>query len=387
MRISTVPVSLMVLLKNQLRYMSAHFEVVAVSSGGAMLDQLSKDLNMRVKPINMTRKITPWEDFMALTKLVKVMRAEKPLIVHTHTPKAGLLGMLGAKIAGVPIRLHTVAGMPLLERTGFQRRILNAVEKLTYACATMVYPNSGEMQSIILDQKFCNKDKIKVIGNGSSNGVDTDHFKIEDYSAEYKAAQREALNIKPTDFVYCFIGRIVADKGINELVEAFLNINKDNSHTRLLLVGPFENNLDPLKKSTHDSIINNPAIIWIDFQKDVRPYFSISDVFVFPSYREGFPNVVMQAGAMGLPSIVSDINGCNEIIQAGKNGIIVPVKSSIALEKAMLILLTDKQLRDDMSSRCRENIVSRFESSYVMNELLKEYQTQIQKRSAATQTN
>lgn len=378
LRIATVPVTLTVLLKSQLRFMQNHFEVIAVSSGGDKLDELKADTGIRVNAVTMTRRITPIRDLLALITLIRIMRAEKPLIVHSHTPKAGLLGMLSAKIAGVPIRLHTVAGLPLLERTGLQRKVLNFVEALTYRCATRVYPNSKQMVEIILKNNFCLPNKVKLIGKGSSNGIDTTYFDPEIYDIQYRKCHRENIGLKEDDFVFCFIGRVVADKGIHELVAAYLNIYKDNNQAKLLIVGPFEQKLDPLDSATYKKIINHPGIRWIDFQKDVRPYLAISDVFTFPSYREGFPNVVMQAGAMGLPAIVSDINGCNEIVSNEINGLIVPAKSTEKLQSAMETLLGDQEMLESMKLNCRDVITSAYESNFVMNELLKEYNNQIE---------
>jgi glycosyltransferase involved in cell wall biosynthesis len=372
-RITTVPVSLVVLLRGQLQFMSQYYEVLAVSSKGAELDLLEKQSGLRISGVNMTRKITPFKDLAALWNLYRLLKREKPEMVHTHTPKAGLLGMLAAQLAGVPVRLHTVAGMPLLERQGLIRKVLEIAEKLTYMCATRVYPNSQAMRQLIESHKYCSPQKLKVIGNGSSNGIDTSVFDPQLFTVQTKYDTRQSMGISADDMVYCFVGRMVADKGVKELVEAFVKISQHNHSAKLLLIGPFENDLDPLNNSTLDKILKHPSIIWRDFQADVRPYLSISDIFVFPSYREGFPNVVMQAGAMNLPCIVTNINGSNEIIHQEKNGIIVPVKNSRALQNAMEQLTHNPALRKKLSTNARQMIVSRYDQHYVMNELLKEY--------------
>lgn len=377
MRITTVPVSLLVLFKNQLKFVSRHFEVVAVSAGGKMLDQLAEETKVKTIPVNMTRKITPLTDLRALINLVKIMLAEKPYIVHTHTPKAGLLGMIAARLAGVPVRMHTVAGLPLLERKGILRHFLNVTEKITYACATKVYPNSARMLEIIVESNFCGRNKLQVIGKGSSNGVDTDYFNPELYDEEANANLRAQLNIDEDDFIYCFIGRMVSDKGVNELVDAFLHVNKLHPKTKLILVGPFEKELDPLNINIERQIHSEPSIKWVDYQPDVRPYLAVTNVFVFPSYREGFPNVLMQAGSMGVPCIATDINGCNEIIQDHINGMIIPAKSRLALVKTMKLLYEDSKLLAKMAACTRDIIKENFESSYVMNELLNEYHHQL----------
>ena len=373
-RITTVPMSLFILLRSQLKFMSDHYEVVAISSNGPGLEKVGQQTGLRTVGIDMTREITPLRDLIALLSLYSFLKREKPTIVHTHTPKAGILGMLAARLAGVPLRLHTVAGMPLLIKTGLTRKLLEIVEKATYACATNVYPNSHLMKQIIVESGFCEPKKLKVIGNGSSNGIDTNYFDPSQFdSSSTRADLRESLNIGQHELVFCFIGRIVADKGIHELIEAFEWLAAKNRDVRLVLLGPFERHLDPLNKWAEDRINENEQIVWVDFKADVRPYLIMSDVFVFPSHREGFPNVVMQAGAMGLPSIVSDINGCNEIIEDGENGLIVPVKDASALYNAMLSLLNGREVRERMANCSRKLIVQKYDESFVQNELLKEY--------------
>lgn len=373
-RITTVPLSLQVLLRGQLAFMKSRgFDVTMISSDGAEVPSLVKQEGCPHMVVTMTRTISPWRDFQALVKLVRILRRIRPDIVHTHTPKAGIIGMLAALIARVPHRLHTVAGMPLLEAKGTVRRILDVVEKLTYRCATHVYPNSKGLEAIILSLGFCKPSKLKVLANGSSNGIDTGHFDPALYSAQDRAALRASLGIDPADRVFVFVGRLVKDKGINELVTAFLRLQEQRKNLKLLLVGDYEQELDPLLPETMEHIRSHPQIIGTGFQKDVRPYLAISDALVFPTYREGFPNVVMQAGSMGLPGIVTDINGCNEIIVQGRNGMIIPVKQVEPLYDAMRMMLDDNEAWERMKARARDMIVTRYEQRVVWEAILTEY--------------
>ncbi|RRT93542.1 glycosyltransferase family 1 protein [Empedobacter falsenii] len=356
---------------------SKGIKVIGVSSSGRDLDEVAETEGIEVYPIEMSRQITIIQDMKSLWNTYRFLKKQKPSIVHTHTPKAGIVGMLGAKLAGVPIRLHTVAGLPLMEATGVKRKILDVVEKLTYANATKVYPNSKGLYDFIVSNKYTTKNKLKVIGNGSSNGIDTSFFSKTTISIDQQNQLKQKLQIAANDFVFVFVGRLVGDKGINELVEAFSKLQTPNA--KLLLVGPLETALDPLKEETLKEIETNKNIISVGFQKDVRPYFAISNVLVFPSYREGFPNVVMQAGAMELPSIVSDINGSNEIIIEGENGMIIPVKSSEAVLKAMQLLLENKVYYNQLKENARPMIQSRYEQQVVWNALLKEYELLISK--------
>jgi glycosyltransferase involved in cell wall biosynthesis len=372
-RITTVPISLDKLLSGQLNFMQTNFEVVAISSEKEYLERVGLKENVRTFHLEISRKITPINDLIAVVRLYFFLLREKPAIVHTHTPKAGIVGMLASFLARVPCRLHTIAGLPLLEEKGLRRKVLNFVEKLTYACATKIYPNSFGLKDIILEQKFCNANKIKVIVNGSTNGIDTSFFSPLLIKLEEMQQLKLDLNIAADDFVFVFVGRLVKDKGINELVTAFEDLHKLNSKAKLLLVGDYESHLDPLFPEVLNSIKENDAIISVGFQYDVRPYFAISDVLVFPSYREGFPNVVMQAGAMGLPSIVSDINGCNEIIENNRNGFIIPVKDSQAVFEKMKLYLYDHSIYTFHKSEARDRIESRYQQSLVWEAILLEY--------------
>jgi glycosyltransferase involved in cell wall biosynthesis len=371
-RITTVPISLDKLLHGQLQFMSRYFEVTAVSSEKEYLEKIGEREGVSTFHLEMTRQITPLKDLLSLVRLVVFLKKNQPFIVHSHTPKAGIIGMMAAKIAGVPHRIHTVAGLPLLEAKGMKRKVLNFVEKLTYSCSTAVYPNSKGLYEIILENQFCEANKLKVLANGSSNGINTAFFNSEIISEEEKNALRIHLGILPDDFVFVFVGRLVSDKGINELVSAFTKL--DNEKCKLILVGPLESELDPLLPQTLHQIENHVNIITVGYQNDVRPYFSISNCLTFPSYREGFPNVVLQAGSHGLPCIVSDINGCNEIIVHQKNGLIIPVKNEEILRETMQLLLLDFDLVAHLRKNARSMIVDRYEQNVVWDALLQEYQ-------------
>lgn len=372
-RITTVPLSLDKLLEGQLNYMSDFYNVIAVSSEKDYLERIGERENVATHHIEMTRKITPIHDVISVVKMYFFFKKVKPFIVHTHTPKAGIVGMLAARLAGVPNRLHTVAGLPLLEASGMKRKILDFVEKLTYSCATKVYPNSKALLAIINKNNYCLSNKLKVIGKGSSNGINTDYFSDKHFSEEQKSQLKKDLNIQEGDFVFIFVGRIVADKGINELISAFSQLNDAIKNTKLVLVGPLEEELNPLQPETLTQIQSNSSIISVGYQNDVRPYFLVSDVLVFPSYREGFPNVVMQAGAMNLPSIVTNINGCNEIIEHGKNGLIIPVKDQKSVLESMMLLVENNDLYAILAQNSRVTIVENYNQKSIWEAILNEY--------------
>ena len=372
-RITTVPISIEKLLENQPRFFSEYFNITLVSSDEERLAKVASDQGVQYFPLEITRRITPLQDLRCLVRLVRFLRQEKPHFVHSHTPKAGIIGMLAAYITGVPVRMHTVAGLPLMEATGVKRWVLNAVERITYFCSTHVYPNSRGLETFILQNKFCTPKKIKVLGSGSSNGIDTSYFDPEQVTQAQQVALKSELSIEPKDFVFCFVGRLVKDKGVNELIDAFIQISKKHLNAKLLIVGHTEADLDPLLPKTLHNIEFNKRIIELGFQKDIRPYLAIADLFIFPSYREGFPNVILQANAMGIPCIVSDINGCNELIKQGENGLIVPTKNSKILKEQMELLLENPNHLKASKAEIRNFIRLNFEREVFWELLLKEY--------------
>jgi glycosyltransferase involved in cell wall biosynthesis len=371
-RTSTIALSLDYLLKGQLSFLNHHYEVVAVSGQDAHLENVAQREGVRTINVEMQRAIRPLQDLVSLWKLFWVFKKEKPQIVHSITPKAGLLSMLAAKMAGVPIRIHTFTGLIFPSKKGMLQQLLIAMDRLLCWAATNIIPEGNGVKNDLITYKITAKPLV-VLANGNVNGIDTHYFSPEVIPAKEKENLRKALQLEPSDFVYVFVGRLVGDKGINELVAAFKNLS--NADVKLLLVGPYEKELDALKAATLQEIEQNKNILTVGFQQDVRAYFAISDALIFPSYREGFPNVVMQAGAMGLPSIVTNINGCNEIITEGVNGTIIPVKDAEAIYIAMKKMVNEVDFRSHLQYNTRKMIVSRYEQKVIWEAILAEYKS------------
>lgn len=372
-RITTVPLSLYKLLDGQLNYINNYYEVIAISSPEEELVKFGQKENVKTYGVKMTRRITPIADTLSIISLINIFIKERPSIVHTHTPKAGLVGMIAAKVTGVPNRFHTVAGLPLMESKGLKKWILVIVEKLIYKCSTKIYPNSFGLRDFILKNNLLNNSKMKVLANGSSNGINLEYFNPKHFNTNASNNFRINLNISKFDFVFIFVGRLVGDKGVNELVKSFIQLTKEKNNIKLILLGNQEPRLDPLLNDTILEICHNKNIISVGFQNDVRPYLAISNVLVFPSYREGFPNAVLQAAAMELPSIVTDINGCNEIIKDGINGKIVRVKNTEEIKKSMKLMLNDVNYYNSLKSNCRKIIVEKYRREIVWDAILQEY--------------
>ncbi|OJX30076.1 MAG: glycosyltransferase family 1 protein [Chryseobacterium sp. 36-9] len=371
LRISTVPSSLNILLKGQLKFLNRYFEITAVSGSGIDLEEVQKREDVNIHVIDMQRQISPFKDLVSLIKLYTYFRKVKPELIHSITPKAGLLSMLAGKLAGVPVRIHTFTGLVFPYKTGIMQKLLITMDKLLCYCATDIFPEGkGVMNDLI---KFNITDKpLKIIANGNVNGIDLDFFDPDVISYSEKQTLKTALSIKEDDFVFLFVGRLVRDKGINELVRAFNQLNSEVDNIKLLLVGPFEEELDPILPETKRSIEENSNIISVGFQKDVRPYFAISDIFVFPSYREGFPNVVLQSLAMNVPAIVTDISGSNEIINKHINGMIVDVKNELQLLEAMCEIYKNPAFLEKLIKNSRIS-VQKFGNKLVWEEIKELY--------------
>lgn len=336
------------------------YEMIAVTSPGLDLDELREKEGFHCVEVPMERHISIVRDIKSLIGMIGVFRKEKPQVVHSMTPKAGMICMVAAWLTRVPVRIHTFTGLVWPTATGLKRRILMMTDWLTCACATHVIP---EGQGVLNDLKNggITKKPMKVLGYGNVRGVDMEFWNEKNADAD------KMEHIKDTDkFTFLFVGRIVRDKGINELVEAFMRV-REGRNVRLLLVGQYEDNLDPVSEETRMRIEKCEDIVYAgpQYGRDLLAYYAVSDSFVFPSYREGFPNTVLEAGAMGLPSIVTDINGSREIIKDGKNGMIIPPKSVETLAEAMLRMVEDKTMRKQMAENAREMIVSRFEKNFV----------------------
>ena len=367
-RISTIPLSLDVLLQGQLRMLSEHYEVVGVSSPGEELDKVAQREGIRTIAVPMERKISPFKDLVSLFRLIRLFHREKPWMVHSLTPKAGLLAMTAAWICRVPVRIHMFTGLVFPTTTGLKQKILMATDSITCACATNILPEGKGVKRDLKHFHITSK-PLQIIGNGNINGIDLEYFDRTPEVLEQAEKYR-----KEEVVTFCFVGRIVRDKGMNELVAAFQRLHQTYPNTRLVLVGPFEEQLDPVLPETRQAIEQQAAIEWMGWQDDIRPFLAASEVFVFPSYREGFPNVVLQAGAMGLPCIVTDINGSNEIISEGINGCIIPSQNEQALYEAMEKMLNLEE-RQKLAQQARPQIANRYERKALWKELLKFYRS------------
>lgn len=363
-RITTVPLSLDVFCRGLLRELSEEYEVVAVSSPGPLLDEVARREGIRTAAVPMERRIAPLKDIASLWRLVRLFRKERPDMVHSMTPKAGLLSMMAARLTGVPVRLHTFTGLVFPSMTGRRRRLLELTDRLTVACATHIVPEGEGVRDDLLRFGITRK-PLRVLGYGNVRGIDLDWYDRTPEVLGEAESLRRRFGIGPDAFTFVFVGRLVADKGIRELTDAFFRLWEEGRKVHLLLCGETEAE-DPLPDSTRHRMETCPCIHFsAGWLSDVRPWYAAADALVHSSYREGFPNTVIEAGAMRLPCIVTDINGSREIIRDGENGRIVPPRDEEALYGAMKAFLEDPDALRVMSMRARKMVATRFEQGYV----------------------
>ena len=373
-RITTVPISLKLLLSGQMKYMREQgWEVIMVSADGRELEQVVRQEGVRHEVIPFTRKITPWVDLQCVWQLVKLFKREKPDIVHTHTPKAGVLGMIAANLAGVKIRIHTLAGMPAMAAEGGKKSLLETVEKWTYSNATEVWPNSKGLRKFVVKNGLCAESKLRIIGKGSTNGVDLEKFNRDALKENHLVAATMRILPGEDEFIFLSVGRLVKDKGIEELVSAFLN-SKIVNRSKLVLLGAFEQDLNPLSPETIATIQDHPKIIQIDWSDHVSHYLALADVLVHPSHREGFPNVLLEAGAMQVPVICSDIIGNSDIVSQQKTGLMFPVKDSAALKDALEFAFVKRERMVQYATSLYREVVENYDRKIIQKEILANYQ-------------
>ncbi|MCH5174280.1 MAG: glycosyltransferase family 4 protein [Prevotellaceae bacterium] len=365
-RAATIGTSLETFCKGVLRELEEEgYDVVALSSPDEDLEEVGRREGVHTVGVPMERHISPIKDFVSLVRLVRVFVKEKPDMVHSMTPKAGLLCMIAAWIVRVPVRVHTFTGLVWPTATGILRKTLMLTDKVTCMCATHVIPEGEGVKQDL--QRCITKKPMKVLGYGNVRGVDLEYWK------RGEVCETEDVGRGVT---FVFVGRLVKQKGINELVAAFIRLNKVHPDTRLVLVGPYEDGICSVLPETKQIIDECVAIEAVGNQKDVRPFYEKADVLVFPSYREGFPNVVIEAGAMGLPSIVTDINGSREIVTNGENGVIIPSQNEEKLYEAMKWMVENPQERSRMSEKARPMVAERFEQGFVRS-CLKDFYKEI----------
>ena len=371
--VTTVPGTIKVILKGQPAWLNQYFDASIATSPDAGIEDVRDTEKIPVYEVPMYRRINPLKDIKSIWNLMKVIRRIKPDIIHSYTPKAGMVAMIAGFVTRVPVRIHTFTGLIFPTATGAKKKILIAVDRLICACATHVIPESNGVKSDLLNAGIT-KNPLKLVGNGNVAGVDVDHFnpELESVKADSEDIKKQYA-LPKNAFVFTFIGRFNRDKGLDELVAAFCALERDD--VWLMCAGALDKTAPP-KPETVRQLETHPRIVLTGYVKDVRPVLVCSDTVILPSYREGFPNVLLQASAMKTALIGTDISGSNEIIDQNVNGLIVPARDAKALKQAMtqMLAMTVKQ-RDDMGSAGRNKVIALYEQSALRIALLEFYRS------------
>ena len=366
--ITTVPDSF-IFFKGQIQILKQNFDVEMVSSPGKNFKIFCKEEHVIGHKIKMNRGISLIKDIKSLINMSVLFYKKKPAYIHGNTPKAGLISMIAGWILRVPHRIYFIHGLRYEGELGLKKRILIFMEKASCYFASDIFAVSFGIKQKVIKNRITSK-KISIIHYGSINGIDCKYFST--MNPDISRIDRN-LDFKGNEFVFGYVGRVVADKGINELVSSFIKINKVHNNTKLVLVGPYEESFDPLNNDTKYEINHHPDIIKVDFQNDVRPFYKLFDAFIFPSFREGFGISIIEALAMKLPVVASDISGCNEIISNNVNGILVKKKSINELFLAMNDLVANPIKYQKYANSGRDSVIQKYSQDQVWEKALKAY--------------
>jgi glycosyltransferase involved in cell wall biosynthesis len=339
---------------------SAGFRVVLITSPGPLLDCIASVEGIATVAIPMRREIAPLRDMVSLWRLFRALRRLQPDLTEFSTPKAGLLGNLAAKWCRVPARIYMLRGLRLETLTGFRRRLLLAAERIAAGCAHLVVCNSESLRAQAMALKIGGESKLHLIGSGSSNGVDVERF------SPGPEEVREGLGIEQNAPVIGFVGRLTRDKGVPELIEAFDQILAAAPLARLLLVGWFDESEDSLSEELRTRIDHHPSIVRTGFVADTAPYYRAMDMMVLPTWREGFPNVVLEAAATGIPVITTFSTGSRDAVLAEITGVLIPAGYSDAIAEAVLRLIRHPGERHRMGTAARAWVIDEFVNGRVL---------------------
>ncbi|MGH7183876.1 MAG: glycosyltransferase family 4 protein [Nitrospiraceae bacterium] len=378
--ITTVPQSL-AFMTGQVGYMKSRgFEIVGLSSPGALLTSFAEREGVPVHAVEMPRRITPWRDILALIKLVLVLRRIRPQIVHAHTPKGGLLGMLSAWIVRTPVRIYHMRGLPFTTAIGWRRRLLMWSERISCGLADQVLCVSSSVRQLAIDSRLCRPEKIAVLARGSGNGVDAAQtFNDSNISPALREETRRRCNIPPDALVLGFIGRIVRDKGIIELAGAWKELREEFPDLHLLLVGPHEPQ-DPIPAEIDRMLHSDPRVHLLGEVSNTPPLYAVMDVLALPTYREGFPNVLLEAAGMKVPVVATCVPGCADAVQDGVTGMLVPPCDAARLGGALRTYLHDGGLRHRHGAAARDWVLQEFRPERIWQAIYEEYLELLEKK-------
>jgi glycosyltransferase involved in cell wall biosynthesis len=373
LHVTTVPVTLCFVAGHVAHAKRKGFEVHALSSPGEALDEFARDMQIEAHAVVMPRRITPLADLAALWQIVRVIRHVRPTIVDAHTPKGGLLGMIAATLCRVPVRIYHQHGLPLMTATGLKRRILRWSERAACRLSHQVICISTLLREALIAEGLCPPGKITVLGHGSIDGVEADgKFDPARVSTQQAERVRARHQIPPSAPVIGFVGRVVRDKGLIELAQAWRVLVEEYPSLHLLVAGPFEPQ-DPIPPDVEATLRSDPRIHLAGLVHDMPSIYRALDLVVLPTYREGFNTVLLEAAAMGLPVVATRIPGCADAVRDGETGLLVPVRDADELTAAIRRYLGDAELRRQHGANGRRRVLRDFEPARLREALFQEY--------------
>lgn len=367
-------------MRGQLRFLrESGFDVRIVSSPGEFLERAANEENVSITPIPMAREITLISDLRAFGRIIQTIHRWGPVITNVNTPKAGLLGGMAAWLARIPCRVYTLRGIRSETLTGPKGWVVWLTEVIACRCAHRVICVSESLRKRAIALRLVDEDHAAVIGSGSSNGVDANRFAPTRRALQVAEELRERLGIPQAAPVIGFAGRFTRDKGVPELLDAYLRLRQNFPDLRLLLLGATEEG-DRLPQQSLDTIANDTKIICPGFVEDAAPYYHVMDVLTLPTHREGFPNVILEAHAAAKPVVAARATGAVDAVIDGVDGILVPVGDVVALAKALERVLNDKALAASMGRAGRKRVLREFQQERIWSEMIKEYSTLLRKK-------
>jgi glycosyltransferase involved in cell wall biosynthesis len=378
--VTTVPVTLHFLTGQAPFVRRFGFSVEAVSSPGPDLSAFAGREGVPVHAIPMTRRITPLQDLVGLWRMCRALRRIRPKIVHAHTPKGGLLGMIAAWLTRTQARIYTMHGSPLLTAVGVRRRLLRWSERTSCRLAHRVLAVSESMRNIAIREGLCEADKIKVLLGGSANGVDA-RCRFRPPGKAGRRAAREECGIPPEALVVGFVGRLVREKGIVELATAWERLREEDGGLHLLLVGALEGE-DALPPEVVQALRSDGRVRLTGHVSDTARLYAAMDVVALPTFREGFPVVALEAAATALPIVATTVPGCLEAVQDGVTGMLVPPRDPVALAAALRRYLEDSSLRARHGEAARRRVLAEFRPEAMWEAILSEYRSLLPPRPA-----
>jgi glycosyltransferase involved in cell wall biosynthesis len=352
---------------------AAGFRPILVSSPGEQLWRMIRDTGAEYAAIPMNREIAPLRDLLSLFRLCRLIRKVRPTIIDAGTPKAGLLVGIAAWLMGVRCRIYTLHGLRMETTTGLKRILLTITERVACACAHKVICVSPSLRQRALDFKLLRAKKLVVLGSGSCGGVDVERFSPGAFDPVKKQQLADSLGISQSAPLIGFVGRLTRDKGVRELATAFLMLREKWPKLCLLLVGDYEDG-DPVEPVIRRQIEADPGIIHAGFVADTAPYYSLMNILVLPTYREGFPYTPLEAQACGVPVVTTAATGAIDAVVNGETGFIVPVANVEFLATRIDQLLGDPELQARMGKKGRDRVVREFRNEIVEQALLREYE-------------